>query len=92
MLASFSKSMLRATLLLLFVWAQAAVAVHDVDHNWHESSELCQALQSAEHNKALQTSSATLELIAFETTWFAQVVLSQVSPAIPAHSARSPPK
>ncbi|RBP48924.1 hypothetical protein [Arenicella xantha] len=81
----------RILLLLLFVWAQAAVAVHDVEHNWHESSELCQALQSAEHNKLIAAPCATINVAISISNSFMAPSVPSVTPILLAHPARSPP-
>lgn len=39
----------------LVLWAQSVAAVHAVDHQWHDSVELCQLIKNAENTKFLLT-------------------------------------
>jgi len=36
----------------LLLWGQSAVVQHELDHSWHDESELCQVFISADNAKA----------------------------------------
>lgn len=40
------------SLIALMLWGQVAVAQHEIDHSWHDSTELCQVFSHADHSKA----------------------------------------
>lgn len=50
----------RLLLFALVLWAQSVAAVHAVDHQWHDSTELCQVIKSAEQAKFFLTPVSTV--------------------------------
>lgn len=41
----------RLCLIALLLWGQSAVAQHELDHSWHDATELCQVFSSADNAK-----------------------------------------
>lgn len=82
----------RILLIVLLLWAQSVVAQHNVDHSWHDPSEVCEVLASADHSKALVSLSQNFD---FDLAYFDDY--SELSESInkcvvARRSARGPPK
>ncbi|WP_189399042.1 hypothetical protein [Arenicella chitinivorans] len=75
----------------LLLWAQSVVAVHAVDHEWHDSTELCQLIKGAEQTKFLLTSA--LSVVPAGTPMPPTLVLatSIIAPRRHHRTARAPP-
>ena len=86
-----SRYLSRLLLFALVLWAQSAVAAHAVDHQWHDSTELCQLIKSAEQAKFFLTPVSTVLTACQPMAPTAWLVNSIVQPRQRLRSARAPP-
>ena len=78
-------------LIALLLWGQAAVAQHELNHSWHDATELCQVFSSADNAKAafVVTQATVAEYADGNNT--VNIRLSLLESTVTEQTARGPP-
>lgn len=86
-----NSKLMSGLLITLFLWAQSAVALHDLDHASHESVESCQIFINADHGKAMVADLVGMELPSQITQTYSFCRYSFSKRVVLKASARAPP-
>ena len=78
-------------LIALLLWGQTAVAQHELDHSWHDATELCQVFSSADHAKAALAAVRTVVPDADAKQTTLNIALSVADYRVVTQTARGPP-
>ena len=91
MIREIRASILRMLVITALLWAQSAMAQHSTDHLWHEVTEVCDVLLTADHSKFLNTSAVNTVPKAMPEVFSGFAVSSLQNRTCINRKARSPP-
>ena len=81
----------RLCLIALLLWGQAAVAVHEVDHSWHDATEFCQVFSSADNAKVTLIAFAAIDCYSIVEKLKPSAAFFAIENAVVKQNARGPP-